>query len=122
MKIQIDEENYIIKCDIGKIEFAIDDESLSVFQVFTLRKRCGVCSSLVKKLEEFASQRRLRNIIVPATPSKQALSFWLKMGYCYLFPEDNIIGNQILNKEDPEEIQDTDSGVILLEKTVGGLL
>jgi len=116
MDIRIYEEFGTVSSDFGEIEFVIDEDYISIFQIFVVKKRCGIGSNLLKKLEEFAIERGLRKIVVPVTPSKLALSFWLKAGYRYVFPEDIVIGNEIIKGEDLEKIRDTDSGIILLEK------
>lgn len=118
MDIRIYEESGTVSSDFGEIEFVIDETRISIFQIFVLKKRCGVGSNLLKKLEEFAIERGLRKIVVPVTPSRLALSFWLKAGYCYVFPDEVVMGNEILKEEDPEKIRDTDSGIILLEKVL----
>ncbi|MGC9336971.1 MAG: hypothetical protein ACP5EQ_02600 [Candidatus Cloacimonadia bacterium] len=118
MDIQIYEEFGIVSSDFGEIEFVIEEDCISIFQIFALKKRCGIGSNLLQKLEEFAIERNLRKLVVPATPSKLALSFWLKAGYRYVFPEEMVIGNEILKEEDSEKIRDTDSGIILLEKVL----
>jgi GNAT superfamily N-acetyltransferase len=119
MDIRIDEESGTVSSDFGEIEFVIDEDCISIFQIFALKKRCGIGSNLLQKLEEFAIERDLRKIIVPVTPSRLALSFWLKAGYYYVFPEEMIIGNAILKEKDSGKIRDTDSGIILLEKALG---
>lgn len=102
----------------GEIEFTLDNEGISVFQIFVLNKRCGIGSALVKRLEDFCLQRNIRRTIVPSTPSKEALSFWLARGYHYVFSGDSDIGHTILDSENSEKIGETDSGIIVLEKIV----
>lgn len=118
IQIQIDGEWGIMKSEQGEVEFAIDNDGISIFQTFVSKKRCGVGSALVKKLEDFCLERNIQKITVPSAPSKEALSFWLASGYYYVFSEDRDIGQIILNSQDPEKIEETDSGIILLEKTV----
>ena len=118
MDIRIYEESGTVSSDFGGIEFAVDEDCISIFQIFTVKRRCGIGSNLLQKLEEFAIQKNLRKIFVPVTPSRLALSFWLKAGYRYVFPEEMVMGNEILKEEDPEKIRDTDSGIILLEKVL----
>jgi GNAT superfamily N-acetyltransferase len=122
IQIQIDEESRIVKSAHGEIDFTVDDDGISIFQIFVHRKLCGIGSALIERLENFCLQRNFRKITVPSTPSKEALSFWLAKGYNYVFAEDYAIGNAILNNQYQEEIVDTDSGIILLEKMIGGLL
>ncbi|MEW6162983.1 MAG: hypothetical protein AB1606_06700 [Nitrospirota bacterium] len=119
IQTQIDGEWGIVKSVQGEIEFTIDNDDISVFQISVFKKRCGIGSALVERLEDFCLQRNIRKITVPSTPSKEALSFWLTRGYDYVFPEDSDMGQTILNSQDPEKIEETDSGVILLEKIVG---
>lgn len=119
-QIQIGREWGIMKSEQGEVEFAIDNDGISIFQTFVSKKRCGIGSALVKKLEDFCLERNIRKIKVPSTPSKEALSFWLARGYYYVFSEDGDIGQIILNSQDPEKIEETDSGIILLEKILGG--
>lgn len=119
IQIQIDGEWGTVKSAQGAIEFIIDNDVISVFQIFALKRRCGIGSALINRLEDFCSQRNVRKTIVPSTPSKKALSFWLARGYDYVFSEDSDIGQTILISQDPEKIEETDSGIILLEKIVG---
>lgn len=120
IQIQIDGEWGIVKSAQGEIDFTIDNETISVFQIFVRKRRCGTGSALMERLEEFCLQtRNIRKIIVPSTPSKEALSFWLARDYYYVFSEDSDIEHTILNSQDPEKIEETDSGIILLEKIVG---
>jgi len=118
MDIRIYKESGTVASELGKIEFVIDEDCISIFRISVLKKRCGTGSNLLQKLEEFAIKKNIRKIIVPVTPSKLALSFWLKAGYHYAFPEETIIGNEILKEENMEKIRNTDSGIILLEKTL----
>jgi len=118
MDIRIYEESGTVSSEFGEIEFVIDEYCISIFQIFALKKRCGIGSNLLQKLEEFAIERNTRKIVVPVTPSKLALSFWLKAGYRYVFPEEMVRGNEVLKEEDPEKIIETDSGIILLEKVL----
>jgi GNAT superfamily N-acetyltransferase len=118
MDVEVDERNCLLKCENGRLDFTLDEETISVFQVFASEERQGIGSSLVTRLEKFASERRLKNIIVPVTPSKQALSFWLKMGYEYVWQEDKIWGDEILKNQDCKSIVDTGSGIILLRKKI----
>ena len=85
MDVEIDEKNCLLKCGNGRLDFALDEETISVFQIFTPKERQGIGSSLVTTLEKFAIERKAKNIIVPVTPSKQALPFWLKVGYEYVW-------------------------------------
>jgi len=120
IQMEIEGECGVVKSAQGEIEFTLDNESISVFQMFVFKKRCGVGSALVKRLEDLCLQQDIRRITVPSTPSKEALSFWLARGYHYVFSEDSNIGHQILNSLYPEKIEETDSGIILLEKIVSG--
>jgi len=113
------EESGIVSSEFGEIEFVIDEDCISIFQIFVMKKRCGIGSNLLRKLEEFAIERNMRKIVVPVTPSKLALSFWLKAGYRYVFPEEMVMGNEVLKEEDLEKIRDTHSGIVLLEKALG---
>lgn len=118
IQIQIDGERNIVKSAQGEIEFAIDNDGISIFQIFVLKRCCGIGSALVERLEDFCLQQNIRKITVPSTPSKEALSFWLARGYYYVFPEDSGIGRMILSSQKPGKIEETDSGIILLEKVV----
>jgi GNAT superfamily N-acetyltransferase len=120
VQIQIDGEWGNVKSDQGQVEFAIDNDGISIFQIFVSRKRCGIGSALIKRLEDFCLQRNIRRIAVPSTPSKEALLFWLAKGYNYVFSEDRDIGHMMLSSQDPEKIEETESGIILLEKSIGG--
>lgn len=119
MGIRMYKESGTVASELGKIEFVVDEDCISIFRIFVMKKRCGIGSNLLQKLEEFAIKKNVRKIIVPVTPSKLVLSFWLKAGYHYTFPEETIIGNGILKEENVEKIRNTDSGIILLEKTLG---
>ena len=116
--IQINKEVGILSSNRGEIAFDIDDDSISVLGISVFKRRCGIGSGLVKELEKFAIKQGIKAIVVPATPTKTALSFWLKAGYNYVFPEDAAIGNGILKEEEQGKIRDTDSGVIVLEKVL----
>lgn len=118
MDIKVDERSCVLKCKNGRLDFSLDEETISVFQIFASEERQGVGSSLVTRLEKFAVEKRMKNIIVPVTPSKQALSFWLKTGYEYVWQEDKILGGEILRNQDCRSIVDTDSGIILLRKEI----
>jgi GNAT superfamily N-acetyltransferase len=118
MHIKVDEKNCLLECKNGQLDFSLDEETISVFQIFALEEQQGIGSSLVARLEEFAVERGLKSIIVPVTPSKQALSFWLRMGYEYVWQEDKILGDEILRNQDCRRIVDTDSGIILLNKKI----
>lgn len=118
MDIKVDEENYLLRCEKGQLDFSLDEETISISQIFASEERQGIGSALVARLEKFAVERRLKNIVAPVTPSKQALSFWLKMGYEYVWQEDKIWEDEILGNQDCRSIVDTDSGIILLRKQI----
>jgi len=118
MDIKVGEKSCVLECQNGGLDFSLDEETISVFQVFASEERQGIGSSLVTRLEKFAVERRLKNIVVPVTPSKQALSFWLKMGYEYVWQEDKILGDEILRNQDCKSIVNTNSGIILLRKKI----
>ena len=118
MDIKVDEKNCLLECQNGRLDFTLEEETISIFQIFASEERQGIGSSLVTRLEKFASERKAKNIIVPVTPSRQALSFWLKMGYGYIWQEDKILGDAILRNQDWKSIVDTDSGIILLKKKI----
>ncbi len=117
MKFKITEKNIF-----GEIDFEIDEESISVFQMYVSPKKHGIGTRLVKELESLVLRKNLKSIIVPATPSKEALSFWIKMGYGFIFSEDENIANRVLNSSglDMGQIVNTDSGIILLSKKIAG--
>lgn len=116
MHIEVNGDEYTLNNAFGKISFTVDEDTISVLGIFVQKKRCGIGTSLVKQIEEFAVAKGWDRILVPATPSKEAMAFWLKLGYQYVFSEDKIIGNSIMANEDSEYFIDTDSGIILLEK------
>jgi GNAT superfamily N-acetyltransferase len=118
MQIMMDLQNGSLKCKFAQIDFSIDENEMSIFQIFvtTNYRRKGIGSALVKKLEEFAMRTALRRIVVSATPSRQALSFWKKAGYSYAFPEEINLERKVLGTQDPKYIEDTESGVIVLAK------
>ena len=113
MKLKITEKGIL-----GEIDFKIEEEFISVFQIYSFPKRCGIGTKLVEIMENLALGKNIKSIIVPVTPSKEALSFWLKMGYKFSFNDDRYIANRILNSSyfNMVEIFDTDSGIILLKK------
>lgn len=106
----------------GEIDFEIDEESISVFQMYVSPKRHGAGTKLAKRIENLALRKHLKSIVVPATPSKEVLSFWIKMGYGFIFSEDEDIANRVLNSSglDMGQIVNTDSGIILLSKKIAG--
>jgi len=106
----------------GEIDFEIDEESISVFQIHVSPKRRGTGTKLVKKIENLAIRKHLKSVVVPATPSEEVLSFWIKMGYGFIFSEDKDVANRILNSSglDMGQIVNTDSGIILLSKKIAG--
>jgi len=106
----------------GEIDFEINEESISVFQMHVSPKRRGTRTKLVKKIENLALGRHLKSIVVPATPSKEVLSFWIKMGYGFVFSEDRDVANRVLNSSGLEmgQIVNTDAGIILLSKKIAG--
>jgi|GEM_PF-2748041 len=117
----IDGEWGSVKSSQGKIEFLVDSAEISILGISVQTKHYGIGSTLLRNLEDLCLQRNIRRITVPSTPSKEALSFWLDRGYRYVFSEDKNIGDMILNSDDSEKIENTDSGIILLEKALGGL-
>lgn len=122
MKIdtKIDIRNGTLTCKCGRVDFAIEDAEMSIFQIFICNnhRRKGIGLSLVKKLEEFASRIGLRRIVVPVSPSRQALSFWKKIGYSYVFPEDRDLEGKVLADGNPQRIESTGSGVIVHKKVI----
>ena len=118
MRLEVKGEDYTLKNTFGEINFTVDEDGISVFGVFVSKKRRGIGTSLVKELEKFALANELQRIYVPATPSREAITFWLKLGYHYVSPEDKIIGDDLMKYEDPECIIETESGIILLKKDI----
>jgi len=118
MYIEVSGEDYTLKDTFGEINFTVDEDTISVLHLSVSKKRCGIGTSLAKKLEEFAITKKVKLILVPSTPSKEALAFWMKLDYQYTFTEDKNIGNYILSHKDSEYFHDTESGIILLEKNI----
>lgn len=116
MKFKITENGIL-----GEIDFEVEEESVSVFQIYVSSKRRGIGTKLVKELESIALRKNLKSIIVPVTPSKEALSFWVKMEYGFTFSEDVDVADRILNSSasNAGKIFNTDSGIILLSKKIG---
>lgn len=89
--IRIDKEVGTLSSNLGEIAFDIDDDSISVLRISVLKRRCGIGSGLVKELEKFAIKQGIKTIVVPATPTKTALSFRLKANYNYVFPKMSLL-------------------------------
>ena len=101
-----------------EIEDAGSEGTIVGISVPRSHRRKGIGTALVRALEDASRGKGLQRLVVPSTPSRQALSFWLSCGFSYVFPEDACCQKRILCSQSPEDIFDNGAGVILLHKVL----
>jgi len=103
-----------IQNDLGLLNYEIDNNCIIVNSLDAFEKRCGIGSSLVKRLEELSNEKNISLIEVTASPTYEAISFWFAMNYKPATKEDKIYCNKLF-KSNNERIE-TNSGVIVFNK------
>lgn len=104
-----------IFCDYGTLDYDIDGESAIVMAISVYRTGEGVGRKLVELFEDVALKENAKFAVVPASPTKEAVSFWKKMKYKPSGDDDKYWARRIVNgwKEGHWE---TTSGVAVMEK------
>lgn len=104
-----------IYCDHGDLEYYIDDENAIVNAISVYRTGEGIGRKLVELFENEALKENIKFAIVPASPTKEAISFWIKMNYRPSTEDDKYWAKEIINGW-KESAWDTPQGVVVMEK------
>lgn len=104
-----------IFCDYGDLNYDVDGETAIVQAISVYRTGQGIGRKLVELFEETVLKENANCAFVPATPSKEAISFWKKMKYKPSSAEDKYWARRITNSW-KESTWDTPQGVVVMEK------
>lgn len=121
---QISDSEYTLSNDKSEISFwrIIDDNSISVNNQVINENKLFEIKDIVKLLEYYAVKQNVEKIEIVATPNRKTLEFWSSLCYKYSnYKDDKIFIEQILQCFDKNKLFDTDSGIIMLEKSLSTL-
>lgn len=104
-----------IFCDYGDLDYDIDGETAIVQAISVYRTGQGIGRKLVELFEDVAVKENAECALVPATPSKEAISFWKKMKYKPSTEDDKYWARRI-TRSWKESTWDTPQGVVVMEK------
>jgi hypothetical protein len=104
-----------ISCDYGDLDYDIDGEGAIVQAISVYRTGQGIGRKLVELFEDVAVKENAKYALVPATPSKEAISFWKKMKYKPSSDDDKYWAKRITQSW-RESTWDTPQGVVVMEK------
>jgi hypothetical protein len=104
-----------IFCDYGDLNYDVDGETAIVQAISVYRTGQGIGRKLVELFEESVLKENVECVLVPATPSKEAVSFWMKMKYKPSSNEDKYWARKITNSW-KGSTWDTPQGVVVMEK------
>ena len=114
MKYSVTEDK--IFCDYGDLDYDIDGETAIVQAISVYRTGQGIGRKLVELFEDAVLKENVECALVPATPSKEAISFWKKMKYKPSGYDDEYWARRITSSW-KESTWDTPQGVVVMEKT-----
>lgn len=106
-----------IYCEYGKLEYYFDEDAAIVNSISVYFKRNGIGTRLVNEFEILAQKNGLKNIEVPASPTKEAILFWNSLGYIPASNEQKYWANKI-TRSNKETAWDTPQGVIVITKKI----
>jgi len=104
-----------ISCDYGDLEYDIDGDTAIVQAISVYRTGQGIGRKLVELFEDAVLKENATSAYVPATPSKEAISFWKKMKYKPSGDDDKYWARRITQSW-KEITWDTPQGVVVMEK------
>ena len=81
-----------ISCEYGHLDYDIDGEDATVYAINVYRTGEGIGTKLVELFEDAVLKEKANYVSVPATPSKEAISFWKKMKYKPSGDDDKLLG------------------------------
>ena len=104
-----------ISCDYGDLDYDIDGDTAIVQAISVYRTGQGIGRKLVELFEDAVFKENATSAYVPATPSKEAISFWKKMKYKPSGDDDKYWARRITQSW-KEITWDTPQGVVVMEK------
>ena len=104
-----------ISCEYGHLDYDIDGEDATVYAINVYRTGQGIGRKLVELFEDAVLKENATSAYVPATPSKEAISFWKKMKYKPSGDDDKYWARRITQSW-KEITWDTPQGVVVMEK------
>lgn len=114
--LRLDVQAGILESPMGKLQFTAEEAIAEICGIEVKHRRRGIGTELVSHFEEFCRARGVTAVLVPASPTKMAISFWLKNGFSCYFSDDEKLIDRILKKRKLEQLTNTDSGIIALRK------
>lgn len=102
-------------CDYGDLDYDIDGDTAIVQAISVYRTGEGIGRKLVELFEYAVIKENAISAYVPASPTKEAVSFWKAMNYKPFGKDDKCWARKIVNGWQ-ESSWETDSGVVLMEK------
>ncbi len=104
-----------IFCDYGDLDYDVDGETAIVCAISVYKTGQGIGRKLVELFEDAVLKENAKSAVVPATPSKEAISFWKKMKYKPSTADDKYWARRITQSW-KESTWDTPQGVVVMEK------
>ena len=97
------------------MDYDIDGDTAIVQAISVYRTGQGIGRKLVELFEDAVLKENATSAYVPATPSKEAISFWKKMNYKPSGDDDKYWVRRITQSW-KESTWDTPQGVVVMEK------
>lgn len=102
-------------CDYGDLDYDVDGDTAIVQAISVYRTGEGIGRKLVELFEDAVIKEKAQCVLVPASPTKEAVSFWKAMNYKPSGKDDKYWARKIVNGWQ-EGAWDTWSGVVVMEK------
>lgn len=102
--------------DYGDLDYDVDGKTAIVLAISVYRTGEGIGRKLVELFEDAVLKENATSAVVPATPSKEAISFWEKMKYKPSTDDDKYWAKKI-TRSWKESTWDTPQGVIVMKKS-----
>ncbi|MDX1957166.1 MAG: GNAT family N-acetyltransferase [Leptospiraceae bacterium] len=115
VKLDIVIEETMISCEYGELEYSIDGDYASVNAISVYRTREGIGTQLVDQFESLIKENKIKLVEVPCSPTKEAVLFWMSLGYEPTTKEDKKWANKI-SRSYRENGWKIPSGVVIMSK------
>lgn len=112
--ILITEES--VSCEYGKLDFSFDENTAIINAISVYSKRRGIGTRLVNTFEMLVQEKELTFIEVPASPTKEAISFWKSLGFKPSLDEDKYWVKRIMRSV-KDRSWDIPQGVVVMNKS-----
>ncbi|HAO21572.1 MAG TPA: hypothetical protein DCQ37_14575 [Desulfobacteraceae bacterium] len=103
-----------IETEAGSLEYDVENACLFVNSINVYRRRRGIGTQIVQRLEKLATEKKISVIAVPVSPTYEAVSFWYAMNYNPSARTDKYWFNKLI-RSGCDRVE-TPQGVIVFDK------